>query len=255
MGGGILLVPALTLAGFGIKEAIAVSVVSVIATSSGAASAYVRDRITHVKTGMFLEMFTISGALVVATVMLVSAQRLLFILFGVVLIGSWVALLTHRELSKRKEVPQDSLSHWLELQGSYFDQAHNENINYKGVRAYIGGPAMFGVGIIAGMLGIGAGALKVLVLDLIMGYPPKVSTTTSNMIIGVTALAGASVFLVAGLLKPGVAAPVALGVVIGAFVGTRLLVKLKNQTIRNFFLVILLVFGLEMIIRGLWGVI
>lgn len=254
MGGGIVLVPALTMSGVAIKEAIAASIVSVIATSSGSASAYVRDRITHVKTGMFLEMFTISGALIGAVIMVSSAERLLFILFGVVLLGSWVALLLHRDLSKRKVVEQDSFSRWLELNGSYVDQAHQETIGYKGVRAYFGGPLMFGVGMIAGMLGIGAGALKVLVLDLMMGYPPKVSTTTSNMIIGVTALAGASVFLAYGLIKPGIVAPVAVGVVIGALAGTKILVRMKNQTVRYLFLVILLVLGLEMIVRGIWGV-
>jgi len=103
------------------------------------------------------------------------------------------------------------------------------------------------------MLGVGAGALKVLVLDLIMGYPPKVSTTTSNMIIGVTALAGASVFLAAGLINPGLAGPVALGVVAGALVGTKILVRMKNQTVRNLFLVILFILGVEMIVRGVWG--
>lgn len=187
--------------------------------------------------------------------MVASAERLLFILFGVVLLGSWVALLVHRDLSKRKVIRQDSFSQWLELSGSYVDQAHQETIEYKGVRAYFGGPLMFGVGMIAGMLGIGAGALKVLVLDLMMGYPPKVSTTTSNMIIGVTALAGASVFMAYGLIKPGIVAPVAVGVVIGALAGTKILVRMKNQAVRYLFLVILLILGLEMVVRGIWGVV
>jgi uncharacterized membrane protein YfcA len=113
---------------------------------------------------------------------------------------------------------------------------------------------MFGAGLIAGLLGIGAGALKVLIHDLVMGLPPKVSTTTSNLIIGVTALAGTSVYLAAGMIDPGLAAPVILGVVFGAFMGTRLLVRLTNQTVRNIFLGVLLVLGLEMILRGIWGV-
>ena len=112
---------------------------------------------------------------------------------------------------------------------------------------------MFGAGIIAGLLGIGAGAVKVLIHDLIMGLPPKVSTTTSNLIIGVTALAGTSVYLSAGLVDPGLAAPTILGVVIGAIVGTRLLVRLTNQAVRRFFLVVLLVLATEMVIRGLKG--
>jgi len=112
---------------------------------------------------------------------------------------------------------------------------------------------MFGAGLIAGLLGIGAGALKVLIHDLVMGLPPKVSTTTSNLIIGVTALAGTSVYLAAGMIDPGLAAPVILGVVLGAFMGTRLLVRLTNQAVRRIFLGVLLVLGVEMILRGIWG--
>lgn len=112
---------------------------------------------------------------------------------------------------------------------------------------------MFGAGVIAGLLGIGAGAVKVLIHDLVMGLPPKVSTTTSNLIIGVTALAGTSVYLAAGLIHPALAAPVILGVVAGAFLGTRLLVRLSNQSVRLFFLVILLALAVEMIVRGIRG--
>ena len=112
---------------------------------------------------------------------------------------------------------------------------------------------MFVAGVIAGLLGIGAGAVKVLIHDLVMGLPPKVSTTTSNLIIGVTALAGTSVYLAAGLISPGLAAPVILGVVLGAFLGTRLLVRLSNQSVRRFFLFILLILAVEMIVRGIQG--
>jgi uncharacterized membrane protein YfcA len=254
MGGGVVLIPALTLLGLDIKHAIAISIVSVIATSSGAASAYVRDRITNLKVGMFLEMFTIVGALVGAAITLASTQRRLFILFGVVLLGSWAALFARRGAQWTPVAHQDAFSRWLELEGSYDDQAIGKTITYRGARAYLGGPLMFGAGLIAGLLGIGAGALKVLIHDLVMGLPPKVSTTTSNLIIGVTALAGASVYLAVGLIDPGLAAPVILGVALGAFIGTRLLVRLTNRTVRSFFLVILLALGVEMIIRGLRGV-
>jgi len=145
MGGGVVLIPALTLLGLDIRHAIAVSVVSVIATSSGAAAAYVRDRITHVKTGMFLEMFTITGALVGATIMLASGEKLLFVLFGVVLLGSWAALLWRRTGEGRQRA-QDRLSAWLELSGSYYDMAADRTVVYEGTRAGVGGPLMFGVG-------------------------------------------------------------------------------------------------------------
>jgi len=254
MGGGVILIPVLTFFGMDIKHAIAVSIVSVIATSSGAASAYVRDRITNLKVGMFLEMFTIVGALAGATVTLISGRRFLFILFGVVLLSSWVALFRQRNEDWHPTAYQDPFSRWLELQGSYYDQSIRETIDYRGTRAYLGGPLMFGAGLIAGLLGIGAGALKVLIHDLVMRLPPKVSTTTSNLIIGVTALAGTSVYLSAGMIDPGLAAPIILGVVLGATLGTHLLVRLTNQMVRRIFLGVLLILGTEMIIRGVVGV-
>ena len=253
MGGGVILIPVLTLFGMDIKYAIAVSIVSVIATSSGSASAYVRDRITNLKVGMFLEMFTIVGALAGAAITLVSGRRVLFILFGIVLLFSWVALFRQKNEGWRQASQQDIFSRWLELEGSYFDRSVGQTIAYQGTRAYLGGPLMFGAGVIAGLLGIGAGALKVLIHDLVMGLPPKVSTTTSNLIIGVTALAGTSVYLAAGMIDPGLAAPVILGVVFGAFMGTRVLVRLTNQAVRRIFLGVLLVLGVEMILRGIWG--
>jgi hypothetical protein len=203
---------------------------------------------------MFLEMFTIVGAWAGAAITLVSGKRLLFILFGMVLLASWVTLYRQRREIWRPVSHQDRFSRWLELEGSYHDQSIEETLHYRGARAYIGGPLMFGAGLIAGLLGIGAGALKVLIHDLVMGLPPKVSTTTSNLIIGVTALAGTSVYLMAGLIIPGLAAPVILGVLLGAFIGTRLLVRLTNRAVRRFFLVVLFVLGVEMIIRGIIGV-
>ena len=253
MGGGVVLIPALTLLGMDIKHAIAVSIVSVIATSSGSASAYVRDRITNLKVGMFLEMFTILGALFGAAITLATAQRWLFIVFGVVLLGAWLALFIQRHQAWHPAAHQDRFSRWLELEGAYYDQASQEVIHYRGVRAYLGGPLMFAAGVLAGMLGIGAGALKVLIHDMVMQLPPKVSTTTSNLIIGVTALAGTSVYLAAGTINMALVAPVMLGILLGAFLGTRVLVRLTNEAVRWFFLVVLLVLGVEMLVRGIRG--
>jgi hypothetical protein len=253
MGGGIILIPVLTFFGMDIKHAIAVSIVSVIATSSGSASVYVRDRITNLKVGMFLEMFTIVGALGGAAITLVSGRRFLFILFGIVLLGSWVVLFRQRDEGLHRAGHQDSFSRWLELKGSYYDRSVRQIIEYRASRAYLGGPLMFGAGLIAGLLGIGAGALKVLIHDLVMGLPPKVSTTTTNnLIIGVTALGGTSVYLSAGLIDPGLSAPIILAIVLGSTLGTRLLVRLTNQTVRRFFLIVLLVLGVEMILRGIF---
>lgn len=252
MGGGIILIPALTLLGVDIKHAIAISILSVIATSSGSASAYVRDHITNLKVGMFLEMFTIVGALTGAAITLVSSPRPLYIAFGCVLLGSWLALLWTRHVTWH-EGAQDAVSQWLELEGSYYDVAAQRTIRYKARRAYAGAPLMFGAGVIAGLLGIGAGAVKVLIHDLVMGLPPKVSTTTSNLIIGVTALAGTSVYLIHGYIDPGLAAPVVIGVVLGAFIGTRVLVRISNEAVRKFFLIILIGLAIEMIVHGIRG--
>jgi uncharacterized membrane protein YfcA len=253
MGGGVVLIPALTLVGMDIKHAIAISIVSVIATSSGSASAYVRDHITNLKVGMFLEMFTILGALTGAAITILSSRRPLFLMFALVLLGTWVALFFQSKEEWKPLAKVDRFSRWLELRGSYYDEAQKQQIVYEGGRAYFGGPLMFGAGLIAGLLGIGAGALKVLIHDLVMGLPPKVSTTTSNLIIGVTALAGTSVYLAAGYIDPGLAAPVILGVGAGAFIGTKVLVRLTNMAVRRFFLVVLLILGVEMLIRGIRG--
>lgn len=253
MGGGIVLIPALTLLGVDIKHAIAVSIVSVIATSSGSASAYVRDGITNLRVGMFLEMFTIVGALVGAAITVAAASRPMFVAFGVVLIGSWFALLAEGRDDRQTTTSTDRFDRWLGLRGGYWDRASGEYIRYEARRAYLGGPLMFGAGFVAGLLGIGAGALKVLIHDLVMGLPSKVSTTTSNLIIGVTALAGASTYFAAGLVDAGTAAPVVIGVLGGSVAGTRVLVRLSNRAVRRFFQVVLLVLGVEMLTRGVLG--
>ncbi len=134
MGGGVVLIPALTFIGIDIKHAIAISIVSVIATSSGSASAYVKDRITNLKIGMFLEMFTILGALVGAAITIVSSPQPLYLIFGLVLLGSWLALFFQRHEGWRPVAHQDKLSNWLELEGSYHDQAIDQTINYRGGR-------------------------------------------------------------------------------------------------------------------------
>jgi uncharacterized membrane protein YfcA len=254
MGGGIVLIPALTFFGMDIKHAIALSLLSVIATSSGSAAAYVRDRLTNLKLGMFLEVFTMLGALTGAWLTLSVPRRALFFLLGGVLFSSAGLLWMKRREEWIPGERQDRLSRWLELEGAYPDQATGKVIAYRARRAYLGGPLMYLAGMIAGLLGIGAGAVKVLIHDLVMGLPPKVSTTTSNLIIGVTALAGTSVYLANGLLDPGLAVPVILGVVAGAFLGTRVLVRLPNRKVRLFFLGLLLVLGTEIIVRGIRGV-
>ncbi|MBX8637195.1 MAG: sulfite exporter TauE/SafE family protein [Thermoplasmata archaeon] len=254
IGGGIILIPVLTLIGIPIKYAIAASIMSTIATSSGSASAYVRDRLSNVRIGMYLEMFTVPGAVIGATIAVILPSKydfILFFTFAAVLLISWWQLLTVKRSSELPYVEkQDKASKWLTLHGVYFDKVSEKWIYYKSTHALEGGSAMFGVGMLAGLLGIGAGALKVTVMDLIMNLSGKVSTTTSNFIIGVTALAGSSVFIAAGLVNVGIVAPVMIGVTAGAFLGTKFLVKMRNVQVRYMFLFILLGLAIEMILRG-----
>lgn len=252
MGGGVVLVPVLTWFGIDIKHAIAASMISVIATSSGSASAYARSHTTNLKIGMFLEMFTIVGAVVGASIALGASKNILTMIFGGMLLSSWAVL------SRRHEwhpiAHQDRLSHWLELEGDYYDFAEDRQIKYRAGRAYFGGPLMFGAGMLAGMLGIGAGAVKVLIHDLIMGMPPKASTTTSNLIIGVTGLAGTSVYFAAGLIEPRLALPIIPGILLGANAGTVILQRITGQSVQRFFQVVLLILGAEMLYRGFMAI-
>ena len=254
LGGGTLLIPGLTALGMDIKHAIAISMVSVIATSSGAAAAYVRDRLTNLRAGMFLEIFTILGAIAGASLTIALPQRPLFIAFGAVLILSWISTTwrhRHSGIEAKKRV--DRFTSALALEGSYHDLADQAEIQYQPARAGLAGPAMLLVGAVAGLFGVGAGALKVLVLEEILGLPTKVATSTSNLIIGVTALAGSSVYLAAGLIDPGITAPIILGVLAGALAGTRLLNRMSNHSAQRLFMLILLVLGAEMIIRGVFS--
>ena len=252
LGGGTIVVPVLTFLGVDIKVAIAASMVSVIATSCSAAAVYVRQGMINLKVGMFLEMFTIVGAVIGASITLISGQQALYIAFGAILIIAGVSLFIKQRLSPAggKKENQDRFTRWLGLDGGYDDRAEKRRIEYYPSRAALGGPLMVVAGMISGLLGIGAGAFKVLVQDLAMGLPTKVSTSTSNMIIGVTALAGSSVYLSAGLVDPGLAAPVIIGVVIGAFSGTVLLTRTTNRNVRRYFIVIVLLIGIDMVARG-----
>jgi uncharacterized membrane protein YfcA len=252
LGGGTVIVPVLTFLGVDIKMAIAASMVSVVATSCSSAAMYVRQGLVNLKVGMYLEMFTVVGAVIGASITLASGRQFLFVTFGAVLITAGVSLIIKQRLSLEPgpRDRQDRFSRWLGLTGSYDDRAEGRRIIYYPTRAGLGGALMIIAGLIAGLLGIGAGAFKVLVQDLAMGLPTKVSTSTSNMIIGVTALAGTSVYLSAGLVEPNLAVPVILGVVVGAFIGTLLLVRMTNQTIRKYFIVVVILIGIVMIIRG-----
>lgn len=251
VGGGILVIPALTL-GFGvdIRLAIGASIVSVIATSSGAAAAYVRDRMTDMRVAMFLELATTSGAVAGAILTGIVAPGLLYVLLGIVLLFS----AAQQVLRLGEEVPPSlevsRLARKLGLTSSYPDALLGREVAYTAQRIPLGFVLMAGAGVVSGLLGIGSGALKVLAMDGAMRLPMKVSSTTSNFMIGVTAAASAGIYLGRGDVDPAIASPVALGVLAGAMAGARLLPRLSNRRARLVFLPVLIVIGLETLLRG-----
>lgn len=252
LGGGVLIVPLLTI-GFGvdIHFAIGASIVSVIATSSGAAAAYVRDKITNMRIGMFLEIATTTGAIVGATIAGLLTAQVLFLVFGVVLCISVLPLLIHLGEELPQAVHNDAWARRLRLSASYPDAVLGATVPYEVTRVPLGLAMMWLAGLISGLLGVGSGTFKVLALDTAMRLPMKVSTTTSNFMIGVTAAASAGIYLGRGDINPLIAAPVALGVLAGALLGTRVLVRLRNQTLRKVFIPVLVLVAAEMILRGL----
>jgi uncharacterized protein len=251
LGGGVIIIPLLTiLFGVDIRYAIGASLVSVIATSSGAASAYVREGFSNIRVGMLLEIATASGALIGAAIATHVPTGALAILLGVVLAGTVFA--PHREKAESSGKPhKTSLAARLHLNSAYPADGHM--ISYSAKRVPLGFGLMGIAGALSGLLGIGSGAVKVLAMDLAMGLPFKVSTTTSNFMIGVTAAASAGVYLHRGFIDPGLAMPVTLGVAAGALVGAKLLAGAKVKSLRLFFRAVILVLGVEMIYNGWTG--
>ncbi|HUK56303.1 MAG TPA: sulfite exporter TauE/SafE family protein [Nitrospiria bacterium] len=253
LGGGVVIVPLLTLAfGMDIRYAIGASLVSVIATSSGAAAAYLREGFINMRIGMFLEIATTLGALAGALVASRLSTSVIAMIFGVVLVYS--SYLSSRPRRDRPEPDRpDPLATRLKMDGSY--------PSFEGPKSYhvhavpLGFGLMFVAGTISGLLGIGSGAVKVLAMDQAMRIPFKVSTTTSNFMIGVTAAASAGVYLNRGYIDPGLAMPVMLGALLGSLVGAQELVKARTRQLRIVFSVIILLLAVEMIYNSLKGVI
>jgi uncharacterized membrane protein YfcA len=251
LGGGSIMIPILVALNVPVKYAIAASMVTIIATSSGSAASYVKERITNVKAAFYLEMFTIIGAIIGATITSYIAPRFLYFFFAAFLLTSFYGLSGHLKEDFPKRVKQDRFSKWLELKGSYYDKSARKEIEYKMTNAHLGGPGMMIAGLAAGMLGIGAGAFKVSIHELILKMPSKVSSTTSNFVIGITALAGASVYFASGLLFVGLAAPMAIGTAAGAVLAGRILNRLPSRAVRYLFLAIVSALIVQMLYKGI----
>jgi uncharacterized protein len=251
LGGGVVVVPLLTLAfGVDIRYAIGAALVSVIATSSGAAAAYVREGYSNIRVGMFLEIATTSGALLGVALALHLRVSVIAVIFGVVLIYS--AYLSIRGTPHPTPgLGPDPIASWLRMDSSYPTSSGPETYHVRGVPLGFG--VMFVAGVLSGLLGIGSGAIKVLAMDRAMKLPFKVSTTTSNFMIGVTAAASAGIYLSRGYIDPGLAMPVMLGVLLGSLAGARVLARARARTLRIVFSIVIGFLAVEMIYGGLTG--
>ncbi|OQP42930.1 permease [Niastella yeongjuensis] len=249
LGGGVVLIPLLTLVfKVDIHYAIGTSLISVIATSSGAAAAYVKEGITNIRLGMFLELATTIGAIMGAVLAKHVSTSGIAIVFGIILLISAATSFIHHEAKIDGELP-GRLSNWLRLNNEYPTETGMQPYTVKHVT---GGFVMMNVaGIVSGLLGIGSGALKVIAMDRIMRIPFKVSTTTSNFMIGVTAAVSAGIYLREGYIDPGLSMPVVLGVLLGAFIGSKILFKAKTRVLKFLFAIIISILAVEMIYNGI----
>jgi uncharacterized membrane protein YfcA len=246
-----VITPALTLfLGVDLRYAIGASLVSAIATSSGAASAYVREGYSNVRIGLFLEVATTFGALFGAFIATWVSTGVLAVVFGCVLLhAAWLSTRDHGP--SHEAASSDPLAVKLRLNGTY--------PSVQGLRAYYvqrvktGFGLMLGAGMVSGLLGIGSGSLKVIAMDRAMRIPFKVSTTTSNFMIGVTAAASAGVYLHRGYIDPLLAMPVMLGVLTGSLLGARVLTGASTRVLRMVFAIVVGLMAVEMIVNGLRG--
>lgn len=251
LGGGVIIIPLLTLVlGVDLHYAIGASFISVIATSSGSAAAYVKEGITNIRIGMFLEIATTISAIFGAIITVFIDPSYIAIVFGMILLLS-AGMMIRKKVDRSDNDTSGKLAVFFKLNGTYPDAGV---MKYYAVHNVLGGFfMMFVAGIISGLLGIGSGALKVLAMDNIMRIPFKVSTTTSNFMMGVTAAASAVVYFHRGQIDPGIAMPVTIGVLLGATIGSKILVKSKPEKLKVVFAVVVTFLALQMIYNGATG--
>jgi uncharacterized membrane protein YfcA len=250
LGGGIILVPMLTLAfGVDLRYAVGASLVSVIATSSGAAAAYVREGYTNIRIGMLLEVATTLGALAGVYLAALISPNAIAVVFAIVLL--FTAAQSLRPQAEHLTTISSPLARRLRLGSTYPTPAGIQSYEVQGVP--LGFSLMFAAGALSALLGIGSGVVKVLAMDRVMHLPFKVSTTTSNFMIGVTAAASAGVYLNRGYILPALALPVTLGVLAGALTGARILTVARTRSLRLLFTAVITILAFEMLYKGLTG--
>ncbi|MBO9617542.1 MAG: sulfite exporter TauE/SafE family protein [Niabella sp.] len=251
LGGGIIIIPLLSIGlGVDIHYAIGAALVSVIATSSGSAAAYVREGITNMRLGIFLEIATTFGAVSGALIASIAPGSLIAVLFGLTLIFSSINSLRKKE--EHLLTSSSPLAQKLKLNGSYPDENGKQTV--YGTKNVLGGFGMMGLaGMMSGLLGIGSGAFKVIAMDNIMKIPFKVSTTTSNFMMGVTAIASTVIYLQKGYIQPAICMPTMIGVLFGSMTGSRILLRSNPQKLRLFFAILILLLAINMIYNGFAG--
>lgn len=256
LGGGAVLTPILILfLGVPLQYALGTSLISTIATSSGSASAYVKDELSNLRVGISLEIGTTSGAIVGSlTLYFIQRANLLYvisIIFGAALIFSTFPNFLRMKHELPQNVLPDLLGRKLKLVGTYHDEALDKDVPYAAKRYPFGLLGMFVAGLMSGLLGIGSGAFKVIAMDFIMDLPFKISTATSNFMIGVTAATSSGLYWSLGFIQPVLVASTIPGVLIGSLVGARFLNRLVNRRLRQLFTLLLIILGIQLILRGI----
>jgi len=255
IGGGLIIIPILTL-GFGIpmQEAIGASLIGVIATSTGAATKYVKQGLTNVRLALFLEMSTTMGSIIGALIAVYTNQTVLLLLFSMLLVYAGYTMFRH---SEKRVSPEEMAAEgqMVDLSCQYVDPKDSCEVRYgvKGLRKGLGYSSV--AGLLSGLLGVGGGLVKVPVMNVCMCVPLKAATATSNFMIGVTALTGAIIFYGHGLLDAYLCAAVALGVFAGAYLGTRIMAKRSSEQLRGWFAILLFVVAVTMVLKafGIYG--
>lgn len=257
VGGGIIIVPALTLL-FGVPVAVAAgaSLIAVIATSSGAGySAFGKSSPANYKVGMLLMTVLATGAVLgaITTVMVAdsSLKWVVFFVFGVVMLICAGDIYINRKKDDHLEPVTDSVATYFELPASYYDQVKKRDIQYYPHRIPHGMSVMFTAGILSGMLGIGGGVFNNIAMNSIMKFPLKVSVATSNFMLGLTAAASVGIYLLSGDIYPLIAAPVAVGIMVGSINGRKMMNKVETSMIRLVFIFVIVAIGIEMILKGM----
>ena len=250
LGGGVIIVPVLTLIfGVDIRYAVAASLISIIATSSGAAASFLKDHLTNLRLAILLEIGTVIGAITGFLLSSSLKSSALFLCFGGFLLLSAVMMF------RQKCDPRAETNHpWAEklsLHSKFPDKGGW--VHYKVANVPFGLISMYVAGIFSALLGIGSGIFKIMAMDGAMKIPMKVSSATSNFMIGVTASASAGAYFLRGDVKPEIASPVALGIIVGAWIGARVMPKLNAALIKKIFILVMTIVAIQMIIKGLEG--